>query len=119
MIKTLRYIALALVALCLVVFALANRALVPVRLLPDDLGVLTGITGMLVLPAWLVMLAVLLLGMVLGLVWEWLRAHKVRVAARSGKREVSRMERELAVMKDASSTPQDDVLALLDKPGDR
>ena len=119
MIKTLRYIALAVVALCLVVFALANRAPVPVRLLPDGLATLTGITGVLVVPAWLMMLAVLLAGMVLGFVWEWLRAHKVRVEARSGKRAVTRMERELAVMKDASGTPQDDVLALLDKPKDR
>jgi lipopolysaccharide assembly protein A len=116
MIKTLRYIALALVALCLVIFALANRSPVPVRLLTDDLGALTGITGVVVLPAWVLMLAGILVGMVLGFVWEWLRSHKTRVSARSGKREVARMERELAVMKDASSIPQDDVLALLDKP---
>lgn len=116
MMRYLRYVLLALVALCLVTLALANRTSVAVRLLPDDLAALTGISWGLSLPVWLVFVAGLLAGLILGFVWEWLREHRHRAAARSGKREVQRLERELSVMRDASGLPQDDVLALIDKP---
>ena len=32
------------------------------------------------------------------------------------RREVARLEREMAVMRDATSLPKDDILALIDKP---
>lgn len=116
MMKTLRYLLMALVALCLITFALANRAGVEVRLLPDDLAALTRVNLGLTVPVWLVFIAGLLAGLVLGFVWEWLREHRHRAAARTGKRQVQRLERELAVMKDSTGLPQDDVLALIDKP---
>jgi hypothetical protein len=49
-------------------------------------------------------------------VWEWLREHKHRVAANSNGKQVSKLERELAAMRDATSLPKDDILALLDGP---
>jgi len=116
MMKYLRYLFLALVALCLVTLALANRTGVPVRLLPDDLAALTGIGWAATVPVWLVFVGGLLGGLILGFVWEWLREHRHRAAARTGKREVQRLERELSVMRDSSGLPQDDVLALIDKP---
>ena len=116
MMKYLRYVLLALVAICLVTFALANREMAPVRLLPDDLAALTGLVVFVAVPVWVILFAGLLVGLVLGFVWEWLREHSHRAAARTSKREVTRLEREMAVMKDASSTPQDDVLALLSSP---
>ena len=116
MIKIIRYALLALVAICLVTFALANREVASVRLLPDDLAALVGLVVQVAVPVWVILFAGLLAGLVLGFVWEWLRGHSHRVAARSGKRDVTRLERELAVMKDANSVPQDDILALIDKP---
>lgn len=117
--KTLRYLFLALVALALVTFALANRVGVPVRVLPEDLAILTGIGWGLTLPVWLVFVAGLLAGLVLGFIWEWLREHRHRAAARTGQRQVQKLERELAVMKDSTGLPTDDVLALIDKPKGR
>ena len=117
--KYLRYLLLVLVALCLVTFALANRALAPVQLLPDSLANLFGLVILLQVPVWVILFAGLLVGLVLGFVWEWLRGHTHRSAARSSKRDVTRLEREMAVMKDASAVPQDDVLALIDKPRTR
>jgi uncharacterized integral membrane protein len=116
MVKYLRYLLLAVVAICLVTFALANRTLVPVHVLPTDLAMLVGVDMGLTVPVWMVLLAGLVIGLVLGFVWEWLREHRHRAAARTGKKQVQRLERELAVMKDASSVPQDDVLALLNAP---
>jgi len=52
----------------------------------------------------------------IGFVWEWFREMKHRSTASRKTREVARLERELAVMKDSQSVPKDDILALLDKP---
>jgi hypothetical protein len=41
---------------------------------------------------------------------------KHRSTASRKTREVARLERELAVMKDSQSVPKDDILAILDKP---
>jgi hypothetical protein len=55
-------------------------------------------------------------GLLIGFVWEWFREMKHRSTASRKTREVARLERELAVMKDSQSVPKDDILALLDKP---
>lgn len=119
MIKTLRIVFLAVVAILLVTFALANRTVVGVQLLPPDLGALIGFDWSVTLPVWLIFLAGLLAGLVLGFVWEWLREHRQRAEASRGRREVKRLERELAVMKDSTGLPQDDVLALIETPKGR
>lgn len=116
MIRYLRLILLALLGLALLVVALANRAPVPVRLLPDDMAALTGLTWTMELPLFLVIFGSIILGVLIGFVWEWFREHGHRATASQKSREVTRLERELAVLKDSSSVPpKDDVLALLDK----
>ena len=119
MLKFLRYAVLALVALGLVTFAMANRAPAPVRLLPDDLAALTGLVVTLDVPVWVILFSGLVIGLVVGFVWEWLREHGHRRAARSGQKQVKRLEQELAVMKDSAGLPDDDILALIDKPRPR
>ena len=116
MMKFLRYLLLALIALCLVTFALANREMAPVRLLPEDLAILTGLQVMLAVPVWMILFAGLLVGLILGVIWEWTRERTHRSAARIGRKEVARLEREMAVMKDSASVPQDEILALIEKP---
>lgn len=116
MIRYLRLILLALLGLALLVVALANRAPVPVRLLPDDMAALTGLTWTMELPLFLVIFGGIVLGVLIGFVWEWFREHGHRATASQKSREVTRLERELAVLKDSTSVPpKDDVLALLDK----
>jgi lipopolysaccharide assembly protein A len=52
----------------------------------------------------------------IGFVWEWFREAGHRATASQKSREVARLERELAVLKDATSVPpKDEVLALLEK----
>ncbi len=116
MIRYLRYIFLAGLALVLLIVALANRATVSVRLLPDDLAVLTGWSFATEAPLFLVIFAGILAGVLIGFVWEWFREMKHRSTASAKSREVARLERELAVLRDSTSLPQDDVLALLDQP---
>ena len=116
MIRYLRLLLLAVLGLVLLTVALANRAQVMLRLLPDDMAALTGLTWAMELPLFLVILGGILAGVLIGFVWEWVREHGHRATASQKSREVTRLERELAVLKDSSSVPpKDEVLALLDK----
>ena len=116
MIRYLRLLLLAVLGLVLLTVALANRAPVMLRLLPDDMAALTGLTWAMELPLFLVILGGVLAGVLIGFVWEWVREHGHRATASQKSREVTRLERELAVLKDSSSVPpKDEVLALLDK----
>ncbi len=116
MIRYLRIILLVLLGLALLTVALANRAPVTVRLMPDDLAALTGLTWAAELPLFVVIFGGIIAGVLIGFVWEWFREHGHRAAASQKSREVARLERELAVLKDSTSVPpKDEVLALLEK----
>ena len=116
MTRALRYLLLALLTIVLLTVALANRASVVVHLLPDDLAALLGVTAQVAVPIYLLLFAGIVVGLLVGFVWEWLREHKHRKVASTKTRQVSKLERELAAMKDQTSLPDDDVLALLAKP---
>ncbi|WP_205518771.1 lipopolysaccharide assembly protein LapA domain-containing protein [Pseudotabrizicola algicola] len=115
MIRYLRYALLAVLAISLLTVALANRAPVTLKALPDDLAAFSGLGWQIELPLYLVIFASILVGVLIGFVWEWFREHKHRALASTKTREVSKLERELAVMRDTKPEPQDDVLALLDQ----
>jgi lipopolysaccharide assembly protein A len=119
MLRSLRILLLLALGVALLIVALANRATVSVRLLPEDLAALTGMTFQAELPLFLVIFGGIVAGLLIGFVWEWLREMKHRSTATAKSREVARLERELAVMRDSTSTPKDEVLALLDAPKPR
>ncbi|QYK43660.1 MAG: DUF1049 domain-containing protein [Paracoccaceae bacterium] len=113
--RYIKYLFLAVLAVVLVTVALANRDPVVLRALPPDLATVAGVTWAVELPLFLVIFGGLGGGLLIGFLWEWLREMKHRSVASSKIREVSRLERELAAMRDAKGQPQDDVLALLEK----
>ncbi len=116
MIRYFRLLVIALVGLSLLTVALANRAPVQVRLLPDDLATLTGLTWAAEVPLFLVIFGGIVLGVLIGFVWEWLREMAIRSTASARAREVARLEREIAELRGAAATaPQDEVLAMLEK----
>ncbi len=114
MLRYLRLLFIAATGLALLVLALANRAAVPVRLLPEDMGGLLGIDHAWELPLFLVILASVALGVLIGFVWEWFREMRIRGAAKGAARRVSRLERELAVLRDEREEPKDEVLSILE-----
>jgi lipopolysaccharide assembly protein A len=114
--RILRVVLLFILALALVSVAMANRTLVPLQLLPSDLAILIGVNWGIEIPLFLVIFASIIAGLLIGFVWEWLREHKHRAAVKSSIKTVSKLERELATMRDARSVPTDDVLAILEKP---
>lgn len=116
MIRLLRYLLLALIAVLLMVFASANRGMVTLHLLPDDLGLLFAMSWKIDIPVFMLVFLGLVLGLLAGFTLEWLREHKHRHVASTKTRAVTKLERELAALKDQTSLPTDDVLALLERP---
>ena len=116
MFRYLRYLILAVVGLGLLIVALANRTPVLLKALPDDFAAFLGVSWQMELPVFVVLFGGIVLGVLVGFLWEWAREHKHRATASTKSREVTRLERELATMRDATSVPQDDIIALLDRP---
>jgi uncharacterized integral membrane protein len=113
--RYLKWVVLAVLAVGLVTVALANRAPVTLKALPPDLAAFLGIDWTIELPLFLVIFGGLAGGVLLGFVWEWLREMKHRSLASTKIREVSRLERELAALREAKGQVQDEVLALIDR----
>nr|WP_196222731.1 LapA family protein [Pseudooceanicola algae] len=112
--KYIRYGLEAVIALVLISIAVANRDLVTIQLLPEGLAEIAHINPSVTLPLFLIILAGILVGLLIGFVWEWRREHKHRVAARKKDREAHQLKREVTKLKGEKVKGQDDVLALLD-----
>lgn len=113
--KYLKYAFLAALALVLLTLALANRGTVTLRLLPEELGAFAGINWAMDLPLFLVVMIGVVLGLLIGFVWEWLREHKHRAAAAEARRQAARFEREVSQLKaEQAGGTDDEVLALLE-----
>ncbi|EYD70821.1 lipopolysaccharide assembly protein LapA domain-containing protein [Limimaricola hongkongensis] len=114
--RALRIAFWGIVAICLVILGLANRGMVTLRLLPEGLSGLFGITPDITMPLYAVVLIGVALGLLIGFVWEWLREYRHRSVARKRAREVNRLEREVDRLRHEKHEGQDDVLALVDRP---
>jgi putative membrane protein len=112
--RYIRYLFLALVALALVVVALANRGPVTVRLVPDEFAPFLPLPNEFSLPMFLVIFGAIIVGLLIGFVWEWFREHAQRAEAARRKRELNRLEREVKGLREKTGEGRDDVLALLD-----
>lgn len=111
--RFIRYLVLGTIALVLVTVAVANRDPLTIRLLPAELEGLLDLSWQVTFPAFLILLAAVLVGVLLGFVWEWIREHRYRAEAVSERRAREQLEREV---KKIAPRPEsrDDVLALLE-----
>jgi len=112
--RFVKYLFMALVGIGLIVVALANRGVTTVNILPGDFAQFLPIPNSYSMPLFLVILAGVLAGLLIGFFWEYLREHKHRANAAHHKREKTRLEREVKGLRDKTGEGKDDVLALLD-----
>ncbi|MFT4716644.1 MAG: putative membrane protein [Paracoccaceae bacterium] len=112
--RYIRYVFWAVVGLILIVVALANRAAITVNLVPDEFAGFVPFGNSYSLPLFLVILASILAGLLIGFVWEYIREFKQRSDAAKRKRELNRLEREVQGLRAKTGEGKDDVLALLD-----
>jgi lipopolysaccharide assembly protein A len=114
--RSLRFVFWALVAVVLIVIGMANRGVVTLRLLPDGLTGLAGLSPGIDLPLFVVIFLGIALGLLIGFVWEWLREAQLRATARARHREVEALKSEVGRLKSQANVGKDEVLALLDNP---
>ncbi len=112
--RYIRYAFLAVLGICLLTVALANRGPVTIRLFPDEIAAFAGFAPEVTLPLFLVLFGGLVGGVLLGFVWEWLREYKYRSVAVTEKRERVRLEHEVKKLKGPEPKGGDDILAILD-----
>lgn len=112
--RYIRYLFLSVIGLALITLALANRDPVTLRLLPQELAGVFNLSGAVTLPLFLVIFAGIVVGLLIGFVWEYLREHKHRRALSKTGREVHKLEREVKRLKGQSGDGKDDVLALIE-----
>ena len=116
MMRALRLTFLGLLAIILIALALANRDIVTLRLLPAEAGDFLGLSWSVQVPLFLVILGGVLLGLLIGFVWEWVREAKLRRTAKQATRKASKLQSEVQTLRHEKHGPKDDVLALLDQP---
>lgn len=113
--RTLSAIFWVLVAAALVTLGLANRDLVRLRVLPEALGEAVGVSPQADLPLFMVIFLGFGAGILLGLVWEWIREIPERAEARAAARELQRLRTEVARL-GGRPGERDELAALLDVP---
>ena len=113
--RYVRYLCIAVFAIALVAVALANRNYVSVQILPNEIAGQFVSNPTFSLPLFIIIYGGILAGLILGLVWEWVREHDQRAAAAKTAREMRRLEREVARLQGAQDEGKDEVLALLDR----
>ena len=105
---------LAAVAVIMIGFALANREPVVVRMLPAEIAGYFPALPVVAVPAFILIFAGILIGLMIGFVWEWMREHRHRAEAVQRKREASELARENEDLKKRNSKEDDEILALLE-----
>jgi len=113
--RYVRYASIAIFGLALVLIALANRGMVTLRVLPDELAGFAALNPTYDLPLFVVIFGGILAGLVLGFIWEWIREAGERAAAARQARELASLRAEVVRLKKAESRERDEVLALLDE----
>ncbi|MEL7213717.1 MAG: lipopolysaccharide assembly protein LapA domain-containing protein [Pseudomonadota bacterium] len=115
--RYIRYLILGAIAVALVVVSMANRGPVTLSLLPEPIAALVGFSFSITLPLFIVILGFIVVGILLGFIWEWLREHKHRAAARRAEKEAHEMKRKVRRLEGEKHEGKDEVLALLEDGG--
>ena len=113
--RYVRYLCIAIFAVALVSVALANRDMVALKVLPNEVAGFFAVNPTVNLPLFLVILGSIVAGLLIGFVWEWIREHAERAEKARLARETRRLQREVARLKADQNEGKDDVLALLDE----
>jgi len=113
--RYVRYASIAIFALALILIALANRAMVSVKVWPDELAGMAAVNPSYEVPLFVVIFGGIFAGFIIGLIWEWIREHGERAEAARKARELSALRAEVRRLKGEKHQGKDEVLALLDE----
>lgn len=113
--RYVRVTILVILGLALFLIAFANRAPVELRLIPEELANLWQGGNAVTLPLFIVILGSVVVGVIIGFIWEWLREHRYRSGLKSNSRELTRLRREVEAIKSRPEDQTDEIARILDK----
>lgn len=112
--RFLRLLFVTLLGLFLILLALANREIVTLNAFPAQFGQFLGGQWSVRMPLFLVLFLAIAFGMLMGLIWEWLREAHLRRESTYRAQQVAKLEREVGSLRDRHVAPRDEVLAIVD-----
>ncbi len=117
--RAIRLIFFVILAVVLILVATANRAPITVGLMPQGIAEFTGRAWTLTMPGFLALFLAMVFGVLVGLIWEWLREAHLRAESKSRAQDLQRLQREVGDLRRTHAAPKDEVLAILDEPAAR
>lgn len=114
--RYIRYFSIAVFGIALIIVAMANRGIVTLKIIPDELAPQFATTPEISVPLFIVILASILVGLIVGRIWEWMHEHSIRSEAARNSAELRRLQREnRRLVAEKEENRGDDVLALLEE----
>ena len=110
----IRVVVSGVLAVVLVSMSLANRGPLTLALMPDPLAEFAGWNIVVTLPVFVIILASIGVGLLVGFFWEWMRETRYRRAVSGKSREVRKLEQEVEKLKKEKNKDKDEILALLE-----
>ena len=117
----MRYIKIAIllvIALVLVTVLFANHQVVSLTLLPEGLETFIGlnaIVGPIAMPLYAVALGGVVVGLVIGFFWEWVREYKHRREASRALADKATLESQVKKMKARENAGKDPILVMVEE----
>ena len=115
--RYVKYLVLLVLALGILTLSLANRSMMTLQMLPDDLAAFVGFNFSVELPKFLVILLGVAAGLLIGFIWEWLREFRIRAEASRARAEAKQLKARLDREARPAAREGADVLALLEDKG--
>ena len=112
--RTIRISFIVILAMVLILVATANRTPIQVGMLPESIAKFTGSPWTVTLPTFLALFLAMVFGVLIGLVWEWLREGHLRAESRTRAHNLALLQREVGDLRRTHAAPRDEVLAILD-----
>lgn len=112
--RIVRFIIIFFISIFLLILALVNREYVDFRFLPVNLSDQLGVSGSITLPLFILTFIGILVGVLLGFFWEYLREHKYRKALSQKTKKVKVLENEIKKLKNITNNEADQILELLE-----
>ncbi len=109
--KLIRYTIYGLIALVAFFVAIANLHVVDLTLIPPQIGFIQAWS--IQVPLFVIIIVSLVLGLVLGLLWENIRSLSSRSARNRAERQLRAAQMELEKLKRKTGETDDEVLAIL------
>lgn len=113
--RYIKYLLLAVITIAVLVLSLANRQSVELNLFPEAVATMIGFNASVQLPLFVVSFLSIAVGLLIGILLEWIREYRIRAEGARTKKELRRVHKELKSDKAAVKDQGREILDLIEK----